>query len=104
MMGFSALFAQHRVTGKVTSSEDGAPIPYVTVVVVGTTISTNKSDGSYSINVPTGNNILRFTFMGMQTVNAELTAGRWLTWSCTPMSLHWKTLWLWHTVQLRKSL
>ena len=73
MMGFSALFAQHRVTGKVTSSEDGAPIPYVTVVVVGTTISTQTNlDGSYSINVPTGNNILRFTFMGMQTVNAEI--------------------------------
>ena len=27
IMGFTALFAQQRVTGTVTSSEDGAPIP-----------------------------------------------------------------------------
>lgn len=73
MIGFSALFAQQRVTGRVTSGEDGQPIPYVTVVVVGTTISTQTNlDGSYSINVPTGNNILRFTYIGMQTVNTEI--------------------------------
>ncbi len=73
MMGFTALFAQQKVTGTVTSSEDGAPMPYVTVVVAGTTISTQTNlDGMYSINVPTGNNMLRFSFVGMQTVNAEL--------------------------------
>ncbi|HQB23348.1 MAG TPA: carboxypeptidase-like regulatory domain-containing protein, partial [Bacteroidales bacterium] len=73
MMGFSALFAQHRVTGKVTSSEDGAPIPYVTVVVAGTTITSQTNlDGVYSINVPAGSNTLRFTFVGMQTVVADI--------------------------------
>ena len=43
MMGFTALFAQVRVTGTVISSEDGAPIPYVTVVVAGTTITSQTN-------------------------------------------------------------
>jgi len=73
MMGFTALFAQVRVTGTVISSEDGAPIPYVTVVVAGTTITSQTNlDGVYSINVPTANNTLRFSFVGMQTVVAEI--------------------------------
>lgn len=73
IMGFTALFAQQRVTGTVTSSEDGAPIPYVTVVVAGTTITSQTNlDGVYSINVPVGSNTLRFTFVGMQTVVAEI--------------------------------
>jgi len=73
IMGFTALSAQQRVTGTVTSSEDGAPIPYVTVVVAGTTITSQTNlDGVYSINVPAGSNTLRFTFVGMQTVVADI--------------------------------
>jgi len=73
IMGFTALFAQQRVTGTVTSSEDGAPIPYVTVVVAGTTITAQTNlDGVYSINVPAGSNTLRFSFVGMQTVVADI--------------------------------
>ncbi|MBQ6300614.1 MAG: hypothetical protein IJK79_09625 [Bacteroidales bacterium] len=32
----STAFAQIRVTGKVTSSQDGSPIPFASVVVKGT--------------------------------------------------------------------
>jgi hypothetical protein len=73
MMGFTALFAQQKVTGTVTSSEDGAPMPYVTVVVTGTSVTTQTDlDGKYAINVPAGSNVISFTFVGMQTVTAEL--------------------------------
>lgn len=73
MMGCTALFAQQMVTGTVISSEDNAPIPYVTVVVAGTTITSQTNlDGVYSINVPTGSNTLRFSFVGMQTILEEI--------------------------------
>ena len=73
MMGFTALFAQQKVTGTVTSSEDGAPMPYVTVVITGTSVTTQTDlDGKYAINVPAGSNVISFTFVGMQTVTAEL--------------------------------
>ncbi|MGD9581552.1 MAG: carboxypeptidase-like regulatory domain-containing protein, partial [Vampirovibrionia bacterium] len=42
-----------RITGTVTSSEDGMPLPGVSVVVISTTIGvTTKIDGKYEISVP----------------------------------------------------
>ncbi|HHV40341.1 MAG TPA: TonB-dependent receptor [Bacteroidales bacterium] len=73
MMGVSALFAQQRVTGTVTSAEDNAPLPYVTIVVGGTTISAQTDlDGVYSINVPAGSNSLTFSYVGMETVTVQI--------------------------------
>ena len=66
-------FAQGRVvTGTVTSLEDGMGVPGATVLVKGTTIGTATDiDGKYSINIPTGSNVLVFTFVGLtsQEVN-----------------------------------
>ena len=76
MVGISALFAQQRVTGTVIFAEDGSPLPYVTVVVAGTTITTQTDlDGVYSVNVPAGRTELTFTYVGMQTVTVQI-AGR----------------------------
>ena len=36
VLSCSAVFAQSRVTGKVTSSQDGTPIPFASVVIKGT--------------------------------------------------------------------
>ncbi|MDY0174810.1 MAG: TonB-dependent receptor [Bacteroidales bacterium] len=73
MMGVSALFAQQRITGTVTSAEDNAPLPYVTIVVGGTTISAQTDlDGVYSINVPAGSNSLTFSYVGMETVTVQI--------------------------------
>lgn len=72
-LGISTLFAQQRVTGTVTSTEDDGPLPYVTVVVAGTTITTQTNlDGAYAITVPAGNNAITFSYVGMQTVTVEL--------------------------------
>ncbi len=62
-----------RVTGTVTSSEDGAPLPGVSVVVKGTTTGTTTSiDGTYELTVPE-NEVLIFSFMGMKSVEVPLT-------------------------------
>ncbi len=65
-LGGAVAFAQNRViTGTVTSSEDGLPIPGASVVVKGTTVGTATDlDGTYSLSVPQGSNVLVFSFVG----------------------------------------
>jgi TonB-linked SusC/RagA family outer membrane protein len=65
----SQAWAQDRtVTGKVTSTEDGSPLPGVNVVLKGTTIGTaTDADGKYSISVPGSGGSLVFSFIGLQT-------------------------------------
>lgn len=62
-------FAQERVvTGKVTSKEDNAPAPGVSISVKGTSIGTSTdASGNYRINVPNDDAILIFTFIGLKT-------------------------------------
>jgi len=75
VVGVSSLFAQTRqISGKVTSEEDGAPIPGVSVVVRGSTIGTvTNADGEFMLNVPE-NEVLVFSFVGMKTVEVEVTS------------------------------
>ncbi len=56
------------ITGTVTSSEDGLPIPGVSVSVKGTTLGTvTNIDGEYSLQVPADAQNLVFSFVGMTT-------------------------------------
>ncbi|HEV7348036.1 TonB-dependent receptor [Telluribacter sp.] len=65
-----------RVTGTVTSAEDGSALPGVSVQVKGTTRGTQTdASGAYSINVPSANSILVFSFVGM-TPREETVGGR----------------------------
>ena len=58
-------WAQVLVTGTVLSEEDSSPLPGVNILVKGTTIGTiTDADGQYSINVPTADDILVFSFVG----------------------------------------
>lgn len=68
-VGLQLLQAQTvQITGKVTSSEDGNPIPGVSIVVKGTTVGTTTTiDGTYSLNVPVSSTTLVFSFVGMKT-------------------------------------
>ncbi len=68
LAGVSAAWAQTRtITGKVTSSDDGSPVPGVNVQVKGTSTGTvTDATGSYSISV--GNDaVLVFSFIGYVT-------------------------------------
>jgi TonB-linked SusC/RagA family outer membrane protein len=52
------------VSGRITASEDGSPLPGVNVIVKGTTKGTTSSaDGTYQITVGKGT-VLQFSFIG----------------------------------------
>ncbi|GAB4023649.1 SusC/RagA family TonB-linked outer membrane protein [Spirosoma koreense] len=67
------LLAQNRsISGKVTSSEDGSPLPGVTVLLKGTTQgTTTNADGIYQINASTGD-VLLISFIGFTTESLKL--------------------------------
>lgn len=67
-------YQQITVTGTVTSSEDGAPIPGANIVVKGTNIGTiTDLAGKYTITVPDINAVLVFTFIGYNTQEIPLS-------------------------------
>ncbi len=74
VFGLGTLLAQSRtITGTVTGSEDGMPIPGVSVFVQGTTVGTvTQPNGTYSLNVPQDAQILVFSFVGMQRVEVGI--------------------------------
>lgn len=67
-------FAQERtITGTVTSSEDGLPIPGATIRVRGASgITQTTSDGKYSIKVAASATALEFSYLGFTTVTKQL--------------------------------
>ncbi len=61
------------VSGTVTSSDDGMPIPGVTVVVEGTTVGTvSDIDGVYKLRVPENATTLIFSFVGMKSQKVDI--------------------------------
>ena len=59
---------QQTVRGTVTSSEDGATLPGVSIVVKGTTQGTTTDiDGAYTLHVSDANAVLVFSFIGYET-------------------------------------
>src|SRR5690606_31989156 len=71
---FSAWAQERIVTGIITSIEDKSPIPGVNVLVKGSTTGTILDvDGKYSIQVPSEEATLVFSFIGLQT--EELPVG-----------------------------
>ena len=75
LIGLQVVFAQSRdISGKVTSSDDGASIPGASVVVKGTTLgSITDMDGSFKLKIPQNAKVLVFTFVGMAA--QEVTIG-----------------------------
>lgn len=73
-LGLQGLYAQTRdIKGAVTSSEDGAPIPGVSVVVKGTTLGTiTDTNGKYTLKVPDNAQTLSFSFVGMKTMDVAI--------------------------------
>ncbi|MCE4565582.1 SusC/RagA family TonB-linked outer membrane protein [Maribellus sp. CM-23] len=73
-MGISMSNAQTKIlTGTVTSSDDGTPIPGVSVAVKGTTLGTvTNIDGEYSLQVPVDARTLVVSFVGMKTLEIPI--------------------------------
>ena len=78
--GVSTIFAQTKqISGKVTSADDGSPIPGASVVVKGTTNGTTTNiDGEFSMVVPE-NETLVFSFVGMKTEEIPVTSQTFYT-------------------------
>ncbi|KQC01034.1 hypothetical protein AQF98_10220 [Pedobacter sp. Hv1] len=66
--------AQNRtITGKVTSADDGLPIPSANVKASGTALAVQtKPDGTYSISVPQNVKFLEFSYIGLGTVSETI--------------------------------
>jgi hypothetical protein len=69
-----SLSAQERtISGVLTSSDDGSPLPGINIVVKGTDVGTTTDiNGYYSIKVPVGSTLV-FSFVGMQTREVVVT-------------------------------
>jgi len=73
-MSFQSIAQERTVQGKVTSDEDGSPLPGVNVVIKGTTVGTiTNADGDYRLAVTGDDAILVFSFVGYQ--NQEIAVG-----------------------------
>ncbi len=72
---YGQVLAQDRVvSGKVTSKDDGTPLPGVTVLVKGTTKGTQTDvEGAYKLTLSADDKILVFSFIGM--TSQEVTIG-----------------------------
>lgn len=67
------LLQKEKVRGTITSSEDGATLPGVTVMLKGTTIGViTDIDGHYSIEVPNEDAVLIFSFIGFEVQEVEV--------------------------------
>ncbi len=74
-IGTQLVFSQTReITGKITSSEDNGGIPGASVVVKGTTLGTIADmDGKFRLQVPKTAKTLTISFVGMNTIEVQLT-------------------------------
>jgi TonB-linked SusC/RagA family outer membrane protein len=70
----NALAQERTINGKVSSTDDGAPLPGVTVRIKGSNTGTVTGlDGKYSLSVPAGKSVLVFSFVGY--VEQEVSIG-----------------------------
>ncbi|RNL91982.1 TonB-dependent receptor [Sinomicrobium pectinilyticum] len=66
--GFTASGQDREVSGTVTSSEDGQPLPGVNVIVKGTNNGVQTDfDGNYVIDNVSGDETLKFSYLGFTT-------------------------------------
>lgn len=80
-------FAQQKaITGKVSSAEDGLPIPGASVKIKGTTVAVQTSpEGLYSIRAKEGD-VLQFIFLGMLTKEHTVGASSVINVTLSPDS------------------
>ena len=67
------MYAQHTVTGEITSGEDGTALPGASILVKGTTTGTvTNVEGQYTITAPDPNAVLVFSFIGFQSEEVNI--------------------------------
>lgn len=77
MAGVVALAQTVQIAGTVTSSDDGLPMPGVSIAVKGTTLgAVTNNDGKYQISVPSTAQTLIFSFVGYKTQEVAIAGQR----------------------------
>jgi TonB-linked SusC/RagA family outer membrane protein len=75
-VSFTILAQDRVISGKVTSADDGSPLPGVNVVLKGTTNGVvTDGDGNYKLSISTNGATLVFSFIGLKTTE-ELVGER----------------------------
>ncbi len=84
--GLNFAFAQTRtISGTVTSADNGAALPGVTVVVKGTTNGTvTDANGKFSLQVGINAKTLVFSFVGMKTEEVDISGRTTVNVTMTP--------------------
>ena len=73
---FTAAIAQTTVKGVVTDARTGETLPYVSIIIPGTTMGTSADvDGKYNMTIPEGQSKIRFTYVGYVNVDKSITVG-----------------------------
>ena len=68
-----ATSARHVISGRIISAEDKMEVPGVTVSIKNSMIGTvSDIDGFYSLEVPSLNDVLIFSFIGYQSIEVEI--------------------------------
>ncbi len=71
-LGLGVALAQTKVNGTVVSQDDNQPVVGVSVLVVGSNVGTvTDVDGRFSLTVPKGKSQLRFSYVGMETLEVS---------------------------------
>ncbi|MEX6691108.1 TonB-dependent receptor [Danxiaibacter flavus] len=84
-----ALAQGRKISGNVTDSKDGSPMPGVTVKVKGASSSTQSDvEGNFSITIPAGSKILNFSFVGYGDVELAATENMQVKLSASAKSLN----------------
>ncbi len=79
LVGIGLANAQNlrKVSGVVTSSEDGLPIIGASVVVKGSTLGvTTDANGNFTLSVPASATTLQISYVGMTTQDVAIKAGK----------------------------
>ncbi len=73
ILSVGVMFAQTKVTGRVTSGEDGSPVSFASVVVKGTTnLATSGDDGDFVLNDVPADAVLVFSSIGFRTIEVPV--------------------------------
>jgi Ca-activated chloride channel homolog len=74
LLGFNV--QERTITGTVTSSTDGSPMPGVNVVLKGSsTRATTNAEGRYTLTIPSSGGTLVFSYIGFATKEVKVGSG-----------------------------
>lgn len=89
LLNLSVSAQTKEVTGTVTDAGDGSGLPGVTVTVKDGTVNTmTNADGSFSFSVPSAATTLVFSYVGYQTIEAEIAPNMTVSLQAAEKSLN----------------